>query len=218
MSNIIKSMNIFLPDSDIDEIVWIGKPKSTDRQFTTFDTGIAIPDNNNTVISLISFGNLIESYQVERCILTIRKRGLFDGIILLFTDDAGKQRYRKSILSWDNQTKIIIPHVEDLQPMEKIEKVNELRPKKYAQKTMIFKRFKTLHSKYIAEDSAMDSNIRYVLYIDVDNIIGSALSTFFKDYTKTVINEIEAPKNNTIKGFSFISMFRDKHLRGKMHR
>jgi hypothetical protein len=85
---------------------------------------------------------------------------------------------------------------------------------------MIFKRFKTHHAKYISEDPALaDSSIRYVLYVDVDNIIGAPLSVFFQDYVRTATDEVEQiSKNNSDHDFSFVSMFRDKHLRGMMHR
>ena len=181
----------------------------------------------SAVISLVSMGKLVDTFLVERCIRTIRRRGLFLGTILVFTDDIGYQRYQHSILPWDNRTRIIEGRNEDLYPMEEIEEENEknvttssVRPKKYAQETMIFKRFKTHHAKYITEDPAIvDSTIRYVLYVDVDNIIGAPLSAFFKDYVRTVTDEVEQiSKNNSDHDFSFVSMFRDKHLRGKMHR
>jgi len=149
------------------------------------------------------------------------------GTILLFTDNIGYQRYQRSILPWDNRTRIIEGRNEDFHPIEEIEEENEknvttssVRPKKYAQETMIFKRFKTHHAKYISEDPALaDSSIRYVLYVDVDNIIGAPLSVFFQDYVRTATDEVEQiSKNNSDHDFSFVSMFRDKHLRGMMHR
>jgi len=208
-----------------------------DLQFPTADFESVTPNNINTVISLVSMGRLVDTILVERCILSIRRRGLFSGTILVFTDTIGYQRYQKSVLPWDNRTKIIQGKDLDLHPMEEIKEdrernitissVEEIhqhqqqyqsRPKKYAQETMIYKRFKTHHKKYIAEDPVMNSTIRYVLYIDIDNIIGSPLSIFFQDYTKTVTEELELiSKDNNYRDLSFISMFKDKHLRGKMH-
>ncbi|MGK3753120.1 MAG: hypothetical protein ACI8RD_005427 [Bacillariaceae sp.] len=181
----------------------------------------------SAVISLVSMGKITDTFIVERCIRSIRRRGLFLGTILLFTDNIGYQRYQRSILPWDNRTRIIEGRNEDFHPIEEIEEENEknvttssVRPKKYAQETMIFKRFKTHHAKYISEDPALaDSSIRYVLYVDVDNIIGAPLSVFFQDYVRTATDEVEQiSKNNSDHDFSFVSMFRDKHLRGMMHR
>ena len=201
-------------------------------------------------------GQLVDTFLVERCIRSIRRRGIFSGTIMVFTDAIGYERYQKSILPWDDRTKIIQGHDEDMIPREEEEiieensaeqdtnnKTNPQLKRKYAQATMVFKRFKTHHSKYIAEDPVMQS-IRYVMYIDVDNIIGDRLDTFFQDYTNMVAgeyqratdeyqkwklnltttvgngDEIAADTNNNSDhvDFSFVSMFRDKHLRGKMHR
>jgi len=196
------------------------------------------PDNDNTVISLVSMGRLVNTYLVERCIRSIRRRGLFSGNILVFTDEIGYERYQKSVLPWDNRTKIISGRDEDMNPRDPI---NE-KLKKYAQATMVFKRFKTHHSKYIAADRDLSDSIRYVMYVDVDNIIGAPLSDFFLTYSNGVASEYQrafdehqkwkhnitttlgkvrsgmTPEDdNNHDGFGFISMFRDKHLRGKMH-
>lgn len=115
------------------------------------------------------------------------------------------------------------------------------QPKKYAQQKMIYKRFKTHHFKYIdallsndnkeGGDSSTD-NIRYVLYVDVDNMIGAPLAQFFHDYNKAILDQYEvwqrqyhpeSPMNAKQQSqpqqpdFSFMSMFRDTHLKGKMH-
>lgn len=194
-----------------------------------------VPSNNNTVVSLISMGRLRDTFLVERCIRSIRRKGLFSGTILVFTDEIGYERYQKSVLPWDNRTKIIRGRDEDLHPKDP----SKGTPIKYAQETMIFKRFKTHHSKYITEDPTLADSIRYVLYMDVDNIVGDKLDSFLKAYSKDVTNEyqeafhkhemwkqnITAVRDNVKSfgemnnhdGFGFIGMFRDKHLRGKMH-
>mmetsp|Transcript_26651 Transcript_26651/g.29939 ORF Transcript_26651/g.29939 Transcript_26651/m.29939 type:complete len:462 (+) Transcript_26651:296-1681(+) len=192
------------------------------------------PNANNTVITLVSMGKLVDTYLVERCIRSIRKRGSFTGTILVFTDSIGYQRYQKTIPPWDDRTIILQSRDEDLHPRN--ETSNEL--KTYKQATMVFKRFKTHHSKYIAEIPALSDSIRYAMYIDVDNIIGNRLDGFFDDYAGLAAKEY--PKaadfhrnfttsarnnknNNTDEsddgggGFGFISMFRDTHLRSKMH-
>ena len=200
---------------------------------------LEMPDNGNTVISLVSMGRLVNTYLVERCIRSIRRRGLFSGNILVFTDEIGYERYQKSVLPWDNRTKIVSGRDEDMNPRDPINETS----KKYAQETMIFKRFKTHHSKYIAGDIDLADSIRYVMYVDVDNIIGAPLSDFFLTYSNGVASEyqrafdkhqkwkhnmtatlgkvrngITPDDDNSHDGFGFISMFRDTHLRGKMHR
>lgn len=203
-----------------------------------------IPNADNTVISLISMGRLGNTFYAERCIRSIRRRGLFSGIIMVFTDSTGYKRYQQTIPSWDDRTIIIQGREEDMNPRKENKGDpgnNHSEPEliKYRQDTMIFKRFKTHHSKYITEYSALSDSIRYVMYADVDNIIGNRLDIFFEDYTKMVKDEyqraIDFHRNATSTtgdgvaesatesdtsdqgGFSFVSMFQDKHLRSKMH-
>jgi hypothetical protein len=204
-----------------------------------------VPNANNTVISIISMGRLVETFLVERCIRSIRQRGLFTGTIIVFTDSEGYNSYQETIPSWDNRTIIIQGKEDDMNPREATDEGperNHTEPqlKKYAQKTMVFKRFKTHHSKYIREYPDLSNSIRFVMYADVDNIIGSQLDPFFEDYTKGVIDQyqkatefhrnftstasdgiIESAAESTKSesgGFGFVSMFRDRHLRSKMHR
>jgi len=204
-----------------------------------------VPNANNTVISIISMGKLVETFLVERCIRSIRQRGLFTGTIMVFTDSEGYKSYQETIPSWDNRTIIIQGKEEDMNPREEINEEtgkNHTEPqlKKYAQKTMVFKRFKTHHSKYIKEYPDLSNSIRFVMYADVDNIIGSPLDPFFEDYTKGMIDQYQkatefhrnftstvsdgvvesaAESNeNESGGFGFVSMFQDRHLRSKMHR
>jgi len=203
------------------------------------------PNANNTAISLVSMGRFVDTFLVERCILSIRRRGLFSGYVIVFTDDVGYKRYQQTLLPWDNRTLIVQGHQEDMDPREEPSKdgtrSNQNEPKriKYAQRTMVFKRFKTHHSKYIKEYPDLSNSIRYVLYADVDNIFGSPMDIFFEDYTTLVteeyqkaanvhlnitLNATESPEesaadrnNSSLYGFGFVSMFRDKHLRSKMH-
>lgn len=119
-----------------------------------------IPNNENTVISLVSMGKLVDSFLVERCIRSIRTRGKFSGYILVFTDEHGYEIYQQSrtIAKWDDNVKIVKGWDEDLSPMENVTVANDqaetmrnykedfaemshkkyiLQPKRYAQKTMI---------------------------------------------------------------------------------
>ncbi|KAL3934113.1 MAG: hypothetical protein SGARI_003529 [Bacillariaceae sp.] len=186
-----------------------------------------VPSSNNTVVSIISMGKLVDRFALEKCIRSIRVR-----YIMVFTDDIGYRPYRISMVR-DKMTKIIKGRDEDLQPMQdvivqtkdvkgNVKEVKQQEPKLYAQSTMVFKRFKTHHAKYIAADEALAATTRFVLYVDVDNIISHPLDGLFHDYTTMVQDEhrqwatnLTATKQNP--DFSFISMFRDKHLKSKMH-
>jgi hypothetical protein len=196
-----------------------------------------IPSSNNTVITIISMGRLVEKYLLERCIRSIRVRGAFDGYIMVFTDQQGFHAYRHS-MAWDPRTKIILGWKQDLLPMKNVtmrvpvtkdegkkepEMIHLQEPIVYAQKTMVFKRFKTHHAKYIAADPDFSSEcIRYVLYVDVDIVITKSLSRFFQEYVDTVLREYDQwnqnypPRSQPID-FGFFSLFVDRHLKSKMH-
>ena len=187
-----------------------------------------IPNDNNTAITLVAMGGLVDTFLAERCIRSIRQRGKFFGPIMLFTDGDSHKRFQETIPFMDNRTIIIQGRDEDLYPREKNETL-----KKYAQRSMVFKRFKTHHSKYIEADPNLSDSIRFVVYVDVDNIIGSPMDIFFQEYTKMVAdrypramdfhrNFTSTQKSATDKskkndGFGFMGMFRDRHLKSKMH-
>jgi hypothetical protein len=194
-----------------------------------------LPNSNNTVIAIISMGKLVEKYLLERCIRSLRVRGDFQGYIMVFTDETGYQTYQRS-MAWDPKTKVMLGWKEDMIPMINVTiSENEKgkgngtpfrtaqKPIEYAQKTMIFKRFKTHHAKYVASDPELVSaNIRYVLYVDVDIVVTNSLSGFFHDYGDMVLREYNqwASKLRTqhlSTDFGFFSLFVDRHLKGKMH-
>lgn len=174
------------------------------------------PNANNTVISIISMGNMAtKTFDVQRCIRSLRRRGMFTGTIMVFTDIDGYKRYQETIPSWDNQTIIVEGRDEDLHPRNQAN--GELI--KYKRIPMIFKRFKMHHSKYFPEYLPPDmlESVRFVAYLDGDNMIGSRLDAFFQDYVRLVT--VAYPKaaafhrNATSStgdgGFGFTAMFKD---------
>jgi hypothetical protein len=188
-----------------------------------------VPHNDNTVITIVSIGKLVDRFSLEECIRSIRKRGRFTGYILVFTDSKGVTAYRQS-MRWDPKTKLVKGWEEDMQPMENVTRILgdgslriEQRPIQYAQNTMIFKRFKTHHRKYVEADPDLANTTRFILYVDVDIVISNPLDMFFQDYVGMVQSEHLDWMNNLTdiidqpREFSFISMFRDKHLKSKMH-
>eukprot|EP00531_Pseudo-nitzschia_arenysensis_P000134 CAMPEP_0116139872 /NCGR_PEP_ID=MMETSP0329-20121206/13540_1 /TAXON_ID=697910 /ORGANISM="Pseudo-nitzschia arenysensis, Strain B593" /LENGTH=517 /DNA_ID=CAMNT_0003634937 /DNA_START=203 /DNA_END=1756 /DNA_ORIENTATION=+ len=216
---------------------------SSSTNFTLPRLLSTIPNDNNTAITLVAMGGLVETYMAERCIRSIRQRGFFFGPIMLFTDSDGYKQYQETIPFMDNRTTIINSREEDLYPREETKEgqgKNQTPPlKKYAQRSMVFKRFKTHHSKYIEADPNLKDSIRFVMYVDVDNIIGSPMEIFFQEYAKMVADKypvaVDFHRNFTLTGgnnteqltpktdnstqndFGFMSMFRDRHLKGKMH-
>lgn len=181
------------------------------------------PDNDNTAIVIIAMGGASKSWIAERCIWSIRHGGNFTGPILLLTDGEGYGRYHnRSLLIQssgdDSRTFIIQGRPNDFDPVtdggQKI---------KYLNQAMIYKRFKTLTWTYLelAADSSgvLDSfNIRYILYLDVDNIVTKPLSRFFDDYYSKVKEDYQIVLQNLTEDdndphlpypFSFVSMWRD---------
>lgn len=187
-----------------------------------------VPNSNNTVVTIISMGRLVEKYLLERCIRSLRVGGAFGGYIMVFTDEIGFQAYQRS-MAWDPKTKVVLGWNEDMIPMKNGIKMNDHSPPtnqhpiEYAQNTMVFKRFKTHHAKYIAADPDFSSSsVRYVLYVDVDIVVTNPLSVFFKDYVDMVHNEYDKwishlNSQHLSTNFGFFSLFVDKHLKGKMH-
>lgn len=77
------------------------KKQITHNDHKKFFEGVSVDDNlsakaefeSNNAIALISFGeSAAESTLLERCILSIRRRGQFDGYVVVITD-APEERY-----------------------------------------------------------------------------------------------------------------------------
>jgi hypothetical protein len=158
----------------------------------------------------------------------------------LFTDQFGYENYSQSLSKTDNNTIVVMGHEEDLLPTMNVstttttttaaaaaaaaengsEEYEKVIPRKYKQRSMVFKRFKTLHSKYLDELGRPPDDVRFVLYIDIDNLIGAPLSKFFQEYYDLVQTEYLNSVNSTSTtktDISFAGFFRDTHLRSKMH-
>jgi hypothetical protein len=207
------------------------RPISSPPDDTASRSLSGVPNDDNTAIAMIAMGeNSPKSFVAERCIRSVRVRGKFNGLVVLFTDHFGYETYQKNLMKTDNNTIVVLGLDEDLQPTlsttiseqdvgvgGETTTTREV-PRKYAQRSMVYKRFKTLHSKYM-QRLGKDDTIRFVLYIDIDNLIGAPLSDFFHEYHEMVQAEY---KNRTAltdvaQAISFASFFRDTHLRSKMH-
>ena len=190
------------------------------------DPSVVLPENDNTVIALISFGGTRSTLIVERCIRSIRTSGNFTGYIMVLTDSSGTEKYNHT-LSWDPKTLVLGAKSQDVKPRDSNGQVINYHQKS----TMHIKRFKTLLMDYVDVHPLLSDKTRYILYLDADNIVTQSLSKFFHDYQTKISNDFEKAKatlagdepinlsnnsNNSDRildpGFSFFSFWRDGKL------
>jgi hypothetical protein len=126
--------------------------------------------DNTHAIFLISFGSeAATSTLVERCILSLRRRGAYDGYVILLTD-APTDRYDNV---WDENVFVMHPleehlNADDGTPFEFTESNFSLKSK----------RFKTFIIDYIDMEKRLDS-VELIYYLDVDIMAGDSLDDFF---------------------------------------
>lgn len=117
------------------------------------------------IIFLISMGRqAAESLIVERFLMSTRRRGSWNGFIVLLTD-APDSRYQHL---QERDDRFLVKHP---------------RPEHFNWETkhdMPYKRFKTFVLDYVDADPRLDS-AQLVYYLDVDIVVGNRLSTFFND-------------------------------------
>lgn len=123
-------------------------------------------DNKNTrAIALLSMGpDAADSTLVERCVISIRKRGRFFGPILLITD-APVDRYNNSLASQDWNLVVLQPLVSDW--------------KWELKRDMPYKRFKTYLLTFFTRDPRLHS-VQSVFYLDIDIVVGQPLLPWFE--------------------------------------
>ncbi|KAL7479565.1 hypothetical protein ACHAW6_005288 [Cyclotella cf. meneghiniana] len=143
------------------------------KQTKKFPAFIPIQDRNfdkTHAVFLISFGEeAATSTLVERCILSLRRRGQYFGYVVVLTD-APLQRY---LHVWDENVIVMHPQMkhlmdEDGTPMYYSKDNMSLKPK----------RFKTFILDYIAMDERLDS-VELVYYLDIDILAGDTLDGLF---------------------------------------
>lgn len=116
--------------------------------------------NEKRAIFLLSMGQeASQSTLVERCLLSIRRLGLYLGPVILLTDVHPK-RYR-SLTGMD-------PNFVVLQPLEKDWRRDLLED-------MPYKRFKTYALDYLALDDRL-KNVDRLFYLDLDVVVGQPLA------------------------------------------
>lgn len=123
-------------------------------------------------VALLSMGPAAaDSTLVERCLISIRTRGQYDGPVLLVTD-APLSRY-------DYLTK------EDLQLI-----VLHPLPKDWnweLRRDLPYKRFKTYLLEYLHRDDRL-AHVEVVYYLDIDVVVGRPLGPWFDHVEQTYMN------------------------------
>ena len=139
-------------------------------------TPVAAQDFDKTrAIFLISFGEeAAASTLVERCILSIRRRGQYNGYIIVLTD-APDDRYRHV---WDEN--VIVMH-----PKEEHLSMDNGTPLHFTKnnKSLRAKRFKTFVLDYVDMDDRLD-DVELLYYLDIDIMAGDSLDRMFNGLEK----------------------------------
>jgi hypothetical protein len=157
------------------------------------------PTGKNTLITMISmFKSPKKTLLVERCIRSIRKSGRFTGYIMVLTDPRGFKRYNYT-MSWDPKTIVMSGLQEDLKP---------INATIVQRKNMIAKRFKTLAVKYLEFDKRLAARTRYILYMDIDNVVANRLQPFFDDYYSLLLMRHQNSHGN-LTDSSYFFAYRD---------
>jgi hypothetical protein len=121
-------------------------------------------------IFLISFGDeAAKSTLVERCVLSLRRRGAWNGYVILLTD-APPERYENV---WDKNVIVMHPHEEHMNAADG-------SPFKFTESNFSLKskRFKTYIIDYIGTNKRLDS-VELIYYLDIDIMAGGALADLF---------------------------------------
>ncbi|KAL3800870.1 hypothetical protein ACHAWO_008820 [Cyclotella atomus] len=141
-------------------------------------------------IFLISFGTeAAASTLVERCVLSLRRRGRYSGYIVVLTD-APPDRYEHV---WDENVIVMHPQKEhmldeDGEPLHYSKDNMSLKPK----------RFKTFVLDYVDMDSRLD-DVELVYYLDIDILAGDSLDGLFQGLEKQYQVKGYRPKEDVSK-------------------
>lgn len=181
------------------------KAKSKDIESST-NVQIAGQEFDNThAIFLISFGKeAAESTLVERCILSLRRRGAWYGYIIVLTD-APPERYQNV---WD--ANVIVMH-----PLEEHFKTEDGTMMQYSKDNMSLKpkRFKTFILDYIDMDPRLDS-VDLVYYLDIDIMAGNRIGGLFSGVEETYGVTREERSEGTSRLYFFTPISKEWPLQG----
>jgi hypothetical protein len=157
-------------------------------------------EDSQRAIFLISMGQAAATGKiVERCLLSIRRRGNWNGYVVLMTD-APPERYLPSETQ-DEHFIVMHPRPQDFKWGNEINDVP-------------YKRFKMMQLKYLDLDPRL-SNIELVYYLDIDIVVGAPLVKFF-NYTEEKYSILGNKRMDTSvsKAFFFKGNFAEYPLQG----
>ena len=156
-------------------------------------------------IFLISFGEeAAKSTLVERCILSLRRRGAWDGYVVVLTD-ASLERYQNE---FDDNVIIMQPQDEHLNaadgtPFKYTKENTSLKPK----------RFKTFIIDYMGMDKRLDS-VDLIYYLDIDILAGDSMGTLFSEIERKYSVSREERSGGSSKLYFFTPLSKEWPFQG----
>ncbi|KAL7462527.1 hypothetical protein ACHAXS_002909 [Conticribra weissflogii] len=160
--------------------------RSTTSRFLRSEGNDAV--KSKRAIAMISFGeSAAKSTLVERAVLSIRRRGKFDGQVVLITD-APEERYNGVF-----DENVIVMQSKD----------EDMMFGYFQNEAMKYKRFKTLIPKYFDSDSKLDG-IQHIYYMDIDMMMAAPFEHLVQG-----LDEEHGTESVPVDGDDMIFMFKD---------
>jgi len=156
-------------------------------------------------IFLISFGEeAAQSTLVERCVLSLRRRGSWAGYIIVLTD-APHARYQNE---WDDN--VIVMH-----PLDQHLNAADGTPMKFTRDntSLKSKRFKTFIIDYVGMDERLDE-VELIYYLDIDIMAGDAMHNLFNEIEERYGVSPEMRSGGMSKMYFFTPLSKEWPLQG----
>jgi len=145
-------------------------------------------ENSKRAIAMISFGeSAAKSTLVERAVLSIRRRGKFDGQVVLITD-APEERYDGAF-----DENVIVMQSKD----------EDMMFGYFQNEAIKYKRFKTLIPKYFDSNSKLE-DIQHIYYMDIDMMMAAPFEHLVEG-----LDEEHGTESVPADGDDMIFMFKD---------
>lgn len=171
---------------------------------TTATTSRKMERERTTAIAFIAMGPASKSKIPQRCIRSLRKRGNWNGPIMILTDLQEQQKGKGNDISFSRYKELLESFDDNVYVIQA--KEDDLKPKNGRKLGMsIYKRFKTLLLEYINDIPILSDTIETVVYLDIDIVIGKPFDDFLSFYEESIIQS--GLRNNDNKNDSFFSMF-----------
>jgi len=164
------SSDMFDENEGIEESVSVVEISDKATKHTEFS--VKRDFDHSHAIFLISFGKeAAESTLVERCVLSLRRRGAFKGYIVVLTD-ARLDRYQNE---WESKVIVMNPLPEHFLA----EDGTQIRYSK-SNASLKYKRFKTFILDYFNLDDRLDA-VETIYYLDIDIMAANGLGRMFEE-------------------------------------